>query len=96
MPDEHEFFRQPRGNPPWCFCRSRACPGWAAYASWYQDDTGRAGEPDDKVIEMHRVLTTELARLTRHYSELFGADVDLETALDLADIEKAAEPRGRY
>jgi hypothetical protein len=33
--------------------------------------------------------------LARHYSELFDADVDLNTALDLADIERAAAPHGR-
>jgi hypothetical protein len=93
MPDEHEFFPQPGGNPPWCFCRDRDCPGWAAYLAWHQDDTGGDGEPDEGVVETHRLITRLLAALTRHYSELFGIEVDFNAALDLADIERAAELR---
>jgi hypothetical protein len=57
MPDGHEFYPQPRGNPPWCFCTRRDCPGWAAYVAWYQDHTGEEGEPGDQVIEAHSCLS---------------------------------------
>ena len=36
-------------------------------------------------------LVTELPR---YYSALFGTDVDLKTALELAAIDRAAELRG--
>jgi hypothetical protein len=43
------------------------------------------------------VITGQLVKLTRHYGELsgIGADFNFNTALDLADIEKAAAPLGR-
>ena len=94
MPEAHEFFSQPHGNPPWCFCRDRECPGWAAYVAWHQARTGSEGEPDDDVIEMHRRITRTLAKLTSHYSELLGTDVSYNAALDLAAIEMAAESPG--
>jgi hypothetical protein len=41
------------------------------------------------------VLTGKAARLTRHFSALFGVEVDLEAALeDLVGIEWTADPRG--
>ena len=94
MPDEHEFFPQPRGNPPWCFCRCRDCPGWAVYVAWHQDDTGENGEPSDEMIEAHRRMSRLIAKLTCYYSALFGIEVDLNTALELADIDRAAIIRG--
>lgn len=94
MPDEHEFFPQPRGNPPWCFCKDPHCPGWTAYVAWYQADTGGPCEPDDDVIETHRRITRTMVNLARGYSELLGAGVDFNTALDLAAIDRAAEPHG--
>jgi hypothetical protein len=95
MPDGHQFFPQPFGNPAWCFCRDRDCPGWAAYLAWYQNGADGDGEPDDGVIEAHRLITRELATLTRRYSELFGIELDFNTALNLADIERASSP-GRF
>jgi hypothetical protein len=89
MTGKHEFFAQPRGNPPWCFCRDQACTGWAAYMAWYQGGTGEGAEPDDNVVEVHRLITTLRATLTRHHGELFSSSVDVDTALDLADIERA-------
>ena len=94
MLDEHEFFPQPRGNPPWCFCRHRDCPGWAVYVAWHQADTGEDGEPSDEVIEAHRRMSRVIAKLTCHYSALFGIEMDLNTALELADIDRAAKLRG--
>jgi hypothetical protein len=94
MPDEHEFYPQPRNNPPWCFCRGRDCPGWAAYVAWYQDATGEEDEPGDKVIEAHNCLSRIIAELVSRYSALFGAKVDVNTALELAAIDRAAELRG--
>ena len=35
-----------------------------------------------------------VAELPRYYSALFGIEVDLKTALELAAIDKAAELRG--
>lgn len=94
MPDDHEFLPQPRGNPPWCFCKDWHCPGWTAYVAWYQADTGGHGKPADDVIETHRWITRTLVDLARSYSELLGAEVDFETALDMAAIDRATEPRG--
>jgi hypothetical protein len=91
MPDEHEFFPQPRGNPPWCFCRRRNCSGWAAYVAWHQDDTGANGEPSDEVTEAHRRMLRLIAKLTYYYSALLGIEVDLNMALELADIDRAAK-----
>jgi hypothetical protein len=94
MPDEHEFFPQPGGNPPWCFCRRGDCPGWAAYAAWYQDDTGEEGEPGDEVIEAHRCLSRLIAKLVFHYSALFSTEMDMDTALELNAIDRAADLHG--
>jgi hypothetical protein len=91
MPDKHEFYAQPRGNRPWCFCRDQGCAGWAAYVAWHQGATGRAGEPDKTTAKTHEVVTRLLTNLARSYSKLFGADVDFNTALDLADLERAGE-----
>jgi hypothetical protein len=87
MPDRHELFAQPHGNPPWCFCQDRDCPGWIAYVTWYQGDTGQAGEPDDDVIETHRRITKLIAELVGRYGELFGPGVDINTAVDLAALD---------
>lgn len=94
MPDKHEFFPQPFGNPPWCFCQSRDCPGWAAYLAWRQWAAGAGGEPDDREIEATRQITRELVTLTRRYSELFGVDLDFNAALELAEIDQAAASGG--
>jgi hypothetical protein len=94
MADKHEFFPQPRGNP-WCFCRDRDCPGWVAYVAWHQADTGEDSDPDHDAIKAHRRIATLLADLTRYYGALFGVEVDIHTALDLMDIDRAARPRGR-
>ena len=90
MSEKHEFFPQPHGAP-WCFCQARDCPGWAAYVTWHQADTGDDGEPGHDVIEAHRRMSRMLAKVTSYYSELLGAEVDFNTALDLADIDRAAE-----
>lgn len=73
MPYGHEFYPQPRGNPPWCFCRRRDCPGWAAYLAWYQDHTGEQGEPGDQVTEAHSCLSKVIATLVSRYSALSGS-----------------------
>jgi hypothetical protein len=90
-PDKHEFFPQPGGTPPWCFCRTRSCPGWAAYVTWHQDATGEADEPDNDETDTHHAITKVLANLVHSYSKLFGADVDFNTALDLAGLEATGE-----
>jgi hypothetical protein len=89
---EHKFFTQPQGTP-WCFCKDRDCRGWTAYMAWYQayDDTD--GEPDDVTIETHREMSIVLTELTSYYSKLLGIEVDFQLALDLADIDRAAESR---
>jgi hypothetical protein len=89
MCDTHEFFPQPRGNPPWCFCRNRDCPGWLAYVTWYQEGTGQPGEPDDDVIKTHTRITQLLAQLADRYTELFGTELDINTVLDLAGLDLA-------
>jgi hypothetical protein len=88
MPDEHEFFSQPHGNPAWCFCRLPHCTGWAAYVKSFQAGNRTTDEPDDDAIETARKITRTLAGLTRHYSDLFGIKVDYNTALDLAAIDR--------
>ncbi len=62
--------------------------------AWHQYDTGENGEPSDEVIEAHRRMSRLIARLTRYYSALFGIEVDLNTALELADIDSLAKLRG--
>ena len=62
--------------------------GWAVYVAWHQDDTGENGEPSDEVIEAHRRMSRLIAKLTCYYSALFGIEVNLNTALELADIER--------
>jgi hypothetical protein len=94
MADKHEFFLQPEDHPPWCFCRHQDCPGWAAYMAWHRDDTGEDGEPSAEVIESHRLMARLVTELPRYYSALFGIEVDLKTALELAAIDRAAELRG--
>jgi hypothetical protein len=89
----HEFFPQPDSNPPWCFCRNRDCSGWLAYVTWYQGQTGQAGEPDGPVIRLHRHMTELLADMVRYYSSLFGINMDVNTALDLAGLDLAAAGR---
>ena len=74
------------------FCRRRDCPGRAAYAAWYQDDTGEQGEPGGEVTEAHRSLSRLIAKLVCHYSALFGTEVDMDTALELNAIDRAARP----
>jgi hypothetical protein len=93
MPDEHEFFWPPNGNPPWCFCRRPDCAGWAAYVTWRQVGNNPVELADD-VIEADRRITTTLADLTSYYRDLFGPGVDFNTALDFAAIDKAARPPG--
>lgn len=93
--DEHEFFPQPHGSPPWCFCQAQACPGWAAYLAWYRDGAEDGGDPPPEVIAEHRRITTVLADLTRHYSEVLGSPVDPNTALDLALVDIAADDEDR-
>ena len=95
MPDKHEFFPQPRGNPPWCFCRHQDCPGWTVYVAWHRGDTGEDGEPSDEVIEAHRRMSKLIAKLTCYYSALFGIEMDLNMALELTDIDRAAKLRGQ-
>jgi hypothetical protein len=92
MPDKHEFFPQPHGNPAWCFCRRPHCTGWAAYVNWFQDGNRSAGEPPDDAIEMARQITRTLTALTSYYSDLLGIKVDCNTALGLAAIDMAAKP----
>ena len=93
MPDKHEFFSQPHGNPPWCFCRRPDCTGWHAYVTWRQAGNSSV-EPGDDVIETDRRITTTLADLISYYRDLFGPGVDINTALDLAAIDMAARPPG--
>ena len=62
--------------------------------AWHQDDTGGDGEPSEEVIESHRRMSRLIAKLTCYYSALFGIEVDLNTALELADIDRAAKLRG--
>ena len=87
---EHEFFPQPHGIP-WCFCKDRDCPGWAAYVAWYQSHDDVDGEPGDDVIETHRQMSIVLTELISYYSKLLGIEVDYKMALDLAAIDRAAE-----
>ena len=51
-------------------------------------------EPTDEVIESHRLMARLVTQLPRYYSALFGTEVDLKTALELAAIDRAAELRG--
>jgi hypothetical protein len=62
--------------------------------AWYQDDTSEEGEPGDEVIEAHRCLLRLIANLVFYYSALSGTAVDLNTALELAAIDRTAELRG--
>jgi len=62
--------------------------------AWYRDNTGQDEEPDDDAIQTHKLITRLLVDLTRHYSELFGTEVDLNTALELAGIDRTAGPHG--
>jgi hypothetical protein len=89
--EEHEFFAQPGNAQPWCFCRTRDCPGWAAYLAWYRDDAGEDSDPDGDVVEAHKRITRVLGELTSRYSRLLGVEVGYNDALDLAAAEKAAE-----
>ena len=94
MPDRHEFLPQPHSASPWCSCQDPDCPGRAASAARHRDYTGQAGDPEDDAIETHRLITRLLADLTRHDSHLSGVDVDANTALDLAGIDRSARPGG--
>ena len=62
--------------------------------AWHQAGPGGNGEPSDEVIESHRLMARLVTELPRYYSALFGVEVDLKTALELASIDRAAELRG--
>ena len=62
--------------------------------AWHQADTGEDSEPSDEAIESLRLMARLVTELPRYYSALFGVEVDLKTALDLAAIDRAAELRG--
>jgi hypothetical protein len=94
MPDRHEFLPQPHSASPGCSRPDPDRPGRAASAARHRDHTGQAGDPDDDAIKTHRLITRLPADLTRHYRQLSGVDLDANTALDLAGIDRSARPGG--
>jgi hypothetical protein len=62
--------------------------------AWHRADTGGDSEPSAEALEAHRLMARLVTELPRYYSALFGTEVDLKMALELADIDRAAELRG--
>jgi hypothetical protein len=95
MPDKHEFFPHPAAIRRGGFAGTRTVPGGPSTWPGIGADTGEDGEPSDEVIEAHRRMSKLIAKLTCYYSALFGIEADLNMALELADIDRAAKLRGQ-